>query len=89
MTHLLGERFTLTMHDPGIGHSEVSGRGREPRDAAADLDRLIAQTEKNLAALERGRAGLLKCLTALREQRSAAASTAKRVPVAPVHPFPD
>ena len=41
-------------------------------ESAADLHRLITQAEKQLAQLDRERAHLLKCLSALREQRAVA-----------------
>ena len=46
--------------------------------SAADLDRLITQAAKRLAQLDRGRAQMLRCLTALREQRAATAATSPR-----------
>jgi superfamily II DNA or RNA helicase len=48
---------------------------RQHGKSTDDLDRLIAQTEKRLTQLDRERMSLLKCLSALREQRAAVGPT--------------
>ena len=58
----------------------MRGEESQNEESAADIDDLIAQAEKRLTQLDRERMSLLKCLSALREQRAATEPTSSRFP---------